>query len=358
MIKENILIVEDVPYNIDILLNILKDDYRLLIATNGKQAKQIIKKQAIDLILMDINLPDINGIRLATDIRTNEESNNIPVIFVSSIEDPDVKSKCFEIGASDYITKPYNQAEIKARIKYHLSMVEANRLLNSQKNILEEMVRTKTDEVIKTRDAAINAVSSLVETRDSETSGHINRTKNYVLIIAETLRIMGKYVDVLTPEYIYEIERASPLHDIGKIGIPDHVLLKPGKLTKEEFEIVKQHPVIGYKALASAKKDLGENSFFDIACDIAMYHHEKWNGKGYPSNLKGDEIPLAARIMSLADVYDALTSERIYKEAYDHEKSKEIIIEGSGNQFDPNIVDAFIIAEKLFKKVAFQNYIS
>jgi len=280
MIKENILIVEDVPYNIDILLNILKDDYRLLIATNGKQAKQIIKKQAIDLILMDINLPDINGIRLATDIRTNEESNNIPVIFVSSIEDLDVKSKCFEIGASDYITKPYNQAEIKARIKYHLSMVEANRLLNSQKNILEEMVRTKTDEVIKTRDAAINAVSSLVETRDSETSGHINRTKNYVLIIAETLRIMGKYVDVLTPEYIYEIERASPLHDIGKIGIPDHVLLKPGKLTKEEFEIVKQHPVIGYKALASAKKDLGENSFLTLPVILPCIIMKNGMGKG------------------------------------------------------------------------------
>ena len=354
MLKANILMVEDVPCNIDMLLNVLKDDYRVLVATTGEGARQLLKKQSVDLILMDINLPDTNGIHLISDIRSQETSDHTPVIFVSGNDDSMVKTKCFEIGASDYVTKPYNAVEIRARIKHHLKVVETQRLVANQKNILEEMVRTKTEEVLLTRDAAINAVSSLVETRDSETCGHINRTKNYVLIIAETLKRMGKYPKLLTTEYITEIEKASPLHDIGKIGIPDHVLLKPGKLTDDEFEIIKQHPMIGYKALSSAKKELGKSSFFDVACDIALYHHEKWNGKGYPEGLIGNEIPLAARIMTLADVYDALISDRVYKKGFDHKTSKQIILDGKGEHFDPDIVDAFQISERLFEKIAFQ----
>lgn len=353
--KANILVVEDSPMNIDILLNILKDDYTIYVAINSDRAFSILSKRAIDLILLDIVLPGMSGTEIMQSLQENKKYKSIPVIFLSSINDPKVKTECFEAGAIDYITKPYNSLEIKERIKTRIKLIEANQILSKQKNVLEEMIRLKTDEIIRTRDAAMIAVSSLVETRDSDTGEHINRTQKFVLVIAETLNILHKYPDILNEEYILELERASTLHDIGKIGIPDYVLLKPGKLTDEEFEIIKKHPRIGYNALKKASLELGDNLFFNIACDIALYHHEKWNGRGYPEGLSGDDIPLSARIMALSDVYDALTSERVYKKRFSHQKAMEIIKGDKGVHFDPNVVDAFLISEKLFEKTAFQS---
>lgn len=352
--KVNILIVEDSPMNIDILMNILQEDYNIYVALNAEKALDIVHQRNIDIILLDIILPGMNGVDFFETLKKIKKMKEIPVIFLSNIDDPKVKTECYEAGAIDYITKPYNPLEIRERIKTRVRIMEANRILVNQKHILEEMVQVKTSEINKTRDAAMIAVSSLVETRDSDTGEHISRTQKFVLIIAETLKVMGKYTDILKEDYIIELERASTLHDIGKIGIPDNVLLKPGKLTDEEFEIIKRHPKIGYDALKKASKKLGDNLFFDIACDIALYHHEKWNGRGYPEGLEGNNIPLSARIMALSDVYDALTSERIYKKSFSHEKSKNIIIGDRGEHFDPDIIDAFIIAEKVFQKIVFQ----
>lgn len=354
MYKINILIVEDTAINIDILMSILQHDYNIYVALNSDKALKIIKERRIDLILLDIILPGMNGMEFMDYLKYKTKYKDIPVIFLSNLNDPETKRTCFEAGAVDYITKPYNASVVKERIRTRVRKIEENRVLVKQKNILEEMVKLKTKEINKTRDAAMKAVSSLVETRDSDTGEHINRTQQFVSIIAETLKIMEKYTDILNDEYITELERASNLHDIGKIGIPDYVLLKPGKLTEEEFEIIKKHPRIGYDALKKASVDLGKNLFFDIACDISLYHHEKWNGRGYPEGLAKDDIPLSARIMALSDVYDALTSARVYKESFSHETAISIIKEERGQHFDENIVDAFMISEKRFKKTAFQ----
>lgn len=353
--KANILVVEDSPINIDVLLNVFKEEYNIYVATNSEKTFKILSKRDVDLILLDIVLPGMSGIEIMKSLKENKKYKEIPVIFLSSIDDPKIKTACFEAGAIDYITKPYNSLEIKERVRTRIKLIEANQILSKQKNVLEEMIRLKTDEIIKTRDAAMKAVSSLVETRDSDTGEHINRTQKYVLVLAETLVIMQKHTDILSEEYILELERASTLHDIGKIGIPDNVLLKPGKLTDEEFEKIKRHPRIGYNALKKASLELGDNLFFKIACEIALYHHEKWNGRGYPEALSGEDIPLSARIMALSDVYDALTTERVYKKRFSHQKAMDIIKSDKGIHFDPNVVDAFLISEKLFEKTAFQS---
>jgi len=353
-ISTSILVVEDSPVNIAILVNALGDIFNIYIAKRGKDVLGMLQTKSIDLILLDINLPDIDGFEVLKLVKNEEDFETIPVMFLSSITDPIIKTKCFELGAVDYISKPYNIREVRERVNTHVKLREANQLLSRKKDVLEEMVRIRTKEVDLTRDAAIKAVSSLVETRDSNTAEHINRTQSFVLTLAEILRSSGKFTNILTKEYIRDFHRSSVLHDIGKIGIPDNVLLKPGKLTTEEFEIIKTHPKIGYDALKAASSELGDNSFFDIACDIALYHHEKWNGTGYPSQLKGENIPIAARIMALSDVYDALTSERVYKKAFSHEKAVDIIISEKGEHFDPDVVDAFIEVENLFKKIAFQ----
>jgi len=351
MKKASLLLVEDVPFNIDILVNLLCEDYNLFVAKSGESARSYIQSKEIDLVLLDINLPDVNGIDWYLNMRI-EESMDQPVIFVSGEQGHDIINRCLENGAVDYVTKPYDPKELLERIRHHVGVLEKERTLRSRNNLLEDLVKMKTQEITKTRDAAIRAVSSLVESRDSETSDHINRTQNYVLVLAETLKVMGHFSDLLTNEYINDIEKASPLHDIGKVGIPDQVLLKPGKLTAEEFEIIKTHPLVGFHALNRAQMELGNNHFFDMACDIVLYHHEKWDGSGYPKGVSGEEIPLSARIMALADVYDALISKRVYKESFSHNKAKSIIEEGRGKHFDPRVVDAFLIAERLFEKVS------
>lgn len=350
----NILIVESLPSEINILVGSLGTEYNLFIAKRGYDALKLLDLHEMDLLLIDVMLPDICGFDILRLTAKGFKKRFIPTIFLSDINDLDLKTQCFEMGAVDYISKPYHVLEVQARVKTHIKLQNANKLLNTRKNLLEEIVRNRTIEIDQTRDATVKAVSSLVETRDSSTSEHINRTQSFVTALAETLLKQGQYSEILKADYMRELNRAAPLHDIGKIGIPDSVLLKPGKLTEEEFEIIKKHPKIGYDALMSASADLGKNLFFEIACDISLYHHEKWNGTGYPGSLVGNDIPLSARIMALSDVYDALTSERIYKKAFSHLTAIELILEGRGEHFDPLIVDAFIQSEKLFEKIAFQ----
>ena len=213
-------------------------------------------------------------------------------------------------------------------------------------------LQARTCELGQMRDATILALASLAETRDNETGAHILRTQQYVKVLAEHLKSHPRFSDVLTPSMIDLIYKSAPLHDAGKVGIPDAILLKPGKLTDQEFAIMKEHPMIGSKALQSAQLALGESSFLITACEIMETHHEKWDGSGYPSGLKGDEIPVSGRLMALADVYDALISERVYKPAFSHEKARSIIVDGRNSHFDPDIVDAFLQLETVFQQVA------
>ncbi|MBM6551735.1 response regulator [Marinomonas ostreistagni] len=349
--QKTILVVDDEPVNITVMSGILRNDYRVLIAKNGYQALERISNSGLpDLILLDIMMPDMDGYELCEKLKAEPETQSIPVVFVSAMSEHIDEERGLSLGAVDYITKPISPAIVLARVHNILALQDAQRALLEQNEQLEETVAQRTKEVHLTQNVTIHALASLAETRDNETGNHIRRTQFYVKLLAEELLRQGHYLDQLNAKNIDLLFRSAPLHDIGKVGIPDKILLKPGRLTPEEFEIMKDHAPLGAQALIAAEQEVGEkeSSFLRFARDIAEAHHEKWDGTGYPKGLKGEDIPLSGRIMALADVYDALISERIYKPAFPHEKAKSIILEGNGSHFDPKIVAAFISVEQGF----------
>ena len=258
------------------------------------------------------------------------------------------------MGAADYITKPISPPIVLSRIKTHLNLARVRQLLVTQNQQLEDTIEQRTKELIQTQDITILALATLAETRDNETGNHIRRTQNYVKALAMELAKNPKHSNFLTPDNINLLFKSAPLHDIGKVGIPDNILLKPGKLSTDEFHIMKDHASLGNDALSKAEQLLGNGniSFLRFAREIASGHHEKWDGSGYPKGLEGEEIPFSARLMAVADVYDALISKRVYKPAFTHNKAVSIIIEGSGKHFDPEIVNAFLKIEKQFIDIA------
>jgi len=258
------------------------------------------------------------------------------------------KTHGFELGAVDYITKPFNLSEVQARIHTHLSLAMIRKELEEQNETLEHLVDERTKEIQLLQEITIESMGTLAEYRDPETGGHIQRTKRYLLELAIQLKTHPHFKDFLTERNIRRLYQSAPLHDIGKVGVSDDILLKPGRLTPEEFEAMKQHTVYGRDALETADGKLEDDSFLTIAKEIAYSHHERWDGTGYPEGLKEREIPISGRLMAVADVYDALISKRVYKEAFSHEKAVEIIVDGRGKHFDPDIVDAFLAVEKRF----------
>ncbi len=349
-----ILIVDDVKMNIDILKNALEDQYNIIFALSGKSAFEVIRNELPDLILLDINMPEMDGYEVCQHLKAREVTENIPVIFLTAMTDIEDKSKGFRQGAVDYITKPFEIAEVEARVKTHLELKFAKEALIMQNEILEELVKDRTKELENVKDATIFSLAAVAETRDPETGSHIMRTQNYVKILAEQLAKNLKYKEVLTKEFIELLYKSAPLHDIGKVGVSDIILLKAAKLGSEEFEEIKKHPYYAKRALRVAQERLGENSFLKIAQEIAWTHHEKWDGSGYPEGIKEESIPLSGRLMALVDVYDALISERVYKEAYSHEEARSIIIEGKGTHFDPDVVEAFLEIEEKFIAISQQ----
>jgi cyclic di-GMP phosphodiesterase len=346
LIQYNVLVVDDNPVNIELLGEILSSEYKVKAATNGQKALDIAHDSPQpDLILLDVMMPGINGFETCSRLKSDPQTKSIPVIFITALNDISNEEHGFELGAVDYISKPFNPSLVKARVHNHIE-------LKRHQDELEVLVNERTLELEQAKEVVITAMGTLAEYRDPETGAHILRTKNYVRAIAQCLShdpCFSDYLDSKTIELFY---KSAPLHDIGKVAIPDHILLKPGKLTVEEFEQMKQHPIYGRDALLRTSVKLGENSFLVVASDIAIGHHEKWDGSGYPYALKGDAIPLSARIMALADVYDALISKRVYKPAFSHEKAMEIIIEGKGHHFDPVIVEAFLSIEREIKSIA------
>jgi len=347
-----VLIVDDTEANIDILVDALENDYELSVAIDGASALENIEIEKPDIILLDIMMPGMSGYEVCSILKANRATAGIPVIFLTAMTDVDSKTKGFEVGAVDYITKPFEIMEVKARVQTHLSLRMARLELSMQNEILEEKVFMRTRELSLTQETTIEALACLAEYRDPTTGGHIKRTRNYVKVIAESLRKLPKYADILTDEVINQLYQSAPLHDIGKIGIRDEILLKPGKLTPEEYEEMKNHTQIGYNALRMASHRLGDNSFLKYAMEFSKYHQEKWDGTGYPDHLSGEKIPLAGRIMALADVYDALISKRPYKLPYTHEVALEIISEERGRHFDPEIVDVFLEVNHKFRQIA------
>jgi putative two-component system response regulator len=341
--RPTIMIVDDTPANLALLQDMLHmENYRVLAFPQGALALKAAEKSPPDIILLDIVMPEMDGFEVCRRLKADEKLKDIPVLFISALSDNIDKGRAFEAGGIDYIIKPFQFEEVHARVGAQLRLAMAKRELQHHNETLEEKVREKVAELKAAQMAIIDAVSSLAEIRDSDTNEHIGRTKRICTILMENLRRTPKYAQLIDEKFIEKVAAAAPLHDIGKVAIPDAILLKPAKLTPEEFEIMKTHSAIGADALKAALARDGQNDFIATGMNIARYHHERWDGNGYPDGLSGEDIPLAARIMAIADVYDALRSRRPYKAPFSHEESIRIIQQGSGAHFDPNLVEAFM----------------
>jgi putative two-component system response regulator len=351
--EATILVVDDTPENLSLLNALLRERYRVKIATSGERALSIARSAPPDLVLLDVMMPTVDGYETCRRMKADPLLAGIPVIFLTAKSDVEDEKQGFSVGAVDYITKPLSPSILLSRVRTHVTLKLAQERLRESNDWLEQEVQERTRELEATQEASILALATLAETRDNETGNHIRRTARYVRELALKLRELPEYAAVLDNATVATLVRSAPLHDIGKVGIADSILLKPGKLTPEEFEIMKTHAAIGRDALAKAEALLGaETSYLGIAKEIAGGHHEKWDGSGYPDGLSGASIPISARLMALADVYDALISKRVYKEAFPREKAEAIILEGRGRHFDPNVVDAFTALKDDFWEIA------
>ena len=352
--KQTILVVDDTPDNLFLVSNLLKDLYIVKVANSGEKALKYLKEAlAPDLILLDIMMPILSGYDVIKKIKEDTLLKDIPVIFLTAKNSVEDEKIGLELGAADYITKPISPAILQARVNTQLENKQASDFLKDKNQFLQNEIKKRTEEIVAIQNVTIFAMASLAETRDNETGNHIKRTRTYVKILALKLQNHPKFKDFLTDEMIDTLYKSAPLHDIGKIGIPDYILLKKGKLTVEEFEIMKTHTTLGKEAIEHAENQLGyEVSFLRIAKEIAYSHQEKYDGSGYPLGLKGEKIPISARLMCVADVYDALISKRVYKDKIEHEKAVEIMKEERGIHFDPDILDAFLELEKEFEEIA------
>ena len=353
-VKPTVLVVDDMPDNLSLMVELLKNDYKVKLANGGERAlKLAAMPEPPDLILLDIMMPGMDGYEVCKKLKDNPQTADIPVVFLTSRMDVEDERKGLEMGAVDYITKPISPPIVLARVKNHLALKAHANFLRDKNDFLEAEVTKRTLEVAAIQEVTILAMASLAETRDSDTGNHIRRTQHYVQALARHLRTHRRFSALLTDHYVHMLFRSAPLHDIGKVGIPDRILLKPGRLDAGEFEIMKTHSALGYEAIEHAEQQLGmQVEFLSVAKDIALSHHEKWDGSGYPQGLVGDAIPVSARLMAVADVYDALISRRVYKEGMPHAKAAAIVIEGRGSHFDPDMVDAFVQIQDQFRAIA------
>jgi putative two-component system response regulator len=354
--SKTILVVDDSPENIAVLNELLQPHYQVRIATSGLKALKIAGQQPYpDLILLDVMMPEMNGYEVFEKLRANPATHGIPVIFVTAMDSVEAQLQGLELGAVDYLIKPIVPSVVLVRIQLQLELKAARDRLATQNAWLESEIalRMKENELIQ--EVSIRALAHLAETRDPETGNHIIRTQSYVKLLATMLMDKPRFSAVLTKAYIDLLTRSAPLHDIGKVGIPDAILRKPGPLSPEEWIIMKTHARLGAEAIESAERDVDKPvAFLTLAKEIALCHHEKWDGSGYPNSLKEDEIPISARIMALADVFDALISRRVYKEPIELKTVREIIETNRGKHFDPDLVDVFLNHFSDFCGIAFR----
>jgi putative two-component system response regulator len=333
--KPNILIVDDEPFYRDLLEELLSPQYSVSVVENGMQAiEQVRSGQHPMLLLLDVVMPEMDGYEVCRRFKANPATHEIPIIFLTGKNEVEDEMLGLELGAVDYIAKPISPPILLSRVRNHLAL--------TQKRIaLESLVAERTEQIEKAKDAVTFSMGALAEARDNETGFHLQRTRLYVKSIAEKLSCLAEYRNELTPKMIDLIVRAAPLHDIGKIGVPDSILMKNGKLTDDERAEMSKHTLYGKQALEKAEENIGHTPYLEIAKQIAYCHHEKWDGSGYPEGLSGADIPLSARIMAIADVYDALICKRHYKEAMCHQEAVELIEQGKGTHFDPTVFDIF-----------------
>lgn len=354
--KATILVVDDNELNRDVLhALIMALGHVPLLAENGLYALTQMEKQPPDLVLLDILMPEMDGYKVLNHMKNDSFLRNIPVIIISAVNEMESVVQCIEMGADDYLVKPFDPTLLGARIG---ACLEKKRLRDQKDNYLkqiedynlklEERVHEQVQQITVAQQATIFALAKLAASRNLETGKHLQRMCEYSRVLSEKLRLLPKYASVIDEDFIRNIYAASPLHDIGKVAIPDRILLKIDKLTEEEYNIMKTHTIIGGKTLREVDQQHPGNDFVHVGIEIAESHHERWDGNGYPYGLAGEDIPLAGRILALGDVYDAHISERVYKEAFSHDRSREIILSGSGKNFDSDIVEAFVSAEDEF----------
>jgi putative two-component system response regulator len=338
-----ILVVDDIPANLAIATDVLQPRYRTLVATSGRQALDLMMGPSRpDLVLLDVMLPDFDGHEVLSRMRTQPNLAEIPVIFVTALSSSEAELRGLSGGAVDFITKPIDPAVLEARVALQLELKQARQRLKAQNDWLEAEVARRVSEKIAIQHVAVRALACLAETRDPETGNHILRTQGYVAILAKRLQSHPRFKAALDDQSIEQLVESAPLHDIGKVGIPDAILNKPGPLDPPEWEVMKTHAILGANSITAAERGLERPlEFLSIAKEIAHWHHERWDGTGYPDGLAGDQIPVSARIMAVADVFDALISRRCYKPPMPVDDARRIMRDGRGKHFDPDIIDAF-----------------
>jgi putative two-component system response regulator len=359
--KQHILVADDQPENLVVLEAVLADEFSVHTVSDGQQVLDHLGAgRPADLIMLDVMMPTLDGLSTCRRVKADAATRDIPVLFLSGLDSAADEATALALGAEDFIHKPFSPPVVVARVRNHLRFARARQALRSQNQDLERLVAERTrdlrrqsdelmaqkQELISAQSVTINAFCALAEARDNETGNHIRRTQGYVRALAERLRQHPRFADQLDDERIELLYRSAPLHDVGKVAIPDAILLKPGKLTPEEWRVMKTHCQQGFNAIQSAAQGLdGSADFLRFAREIALCHHERYDGEGYPAGLAGDAIPLSARLMTVADVYDALISRRCYKPAYPHAQAIEMMAAERGRQFDPDVLDALLSAD-------------
>jgi len=353
-----IMIVDDLESNRELLAMGLREKYGLGFAVDGLDAVQQLQKSAYDLVLLDIQMPRMDGLATLQYMAEDERLREIPVVVVSAMGEMDNIVRCIELGADDYLGKPFNQVLLHARVSASIEKKKLQderrlylQLIEEHNQQLSDKVQEQVREVVSAHHAAILAMSKLAESKDPETGAHLERLREYSRLMAEHMSQMTSYQKVVDAQFVENIFAATPLHDIGKVGVPDEILLKPGTLTDTEWVLMRSHTTIGAETLREVDYLHPGNSFIKMGIEIAESHHEKWDGSGYPHGLSGKNIPLAARIVAIADVYDALRSKRSYKEPFTHEQSRAIIEKGRGAHFDPQLLDVFLVLADQFNAI-------
>jgi putative two-component system response regulator len=351
--KRDIMVVDDQPVNLRLMEEVLRHQgYGVRSFPRGRLALAAAAQKPPDLILLDVTMPEMDGFEVCRNLRSNAALSAIPVIFLSALDGTEDKLAAFESGGFDYVTKPFQPEEVRARIENQLKIRELQARIEEHNRELENLVRQQVREIAAAQMATIFALAKLADSRDKATGQHLERVQMLCHLLAAEMASNPKHSTDITDDFVQNIVCASPLHDIGKVAVPDAILLKPDKLTDDEFEVMKTHTTYGARTLELVLEKHPANAFVRMGIEIARWHHEKWNGDGYPDGLTGRAIPLSARIMAVADCYDAMRSERCYKRSYSHEITSDIIVRDSGHHFDPDVVDAFRAVRNAFRTVS------
>jgi len=350
--RKTIFIVDDDMTNLSVGAGAISDAYNAFTFNSGGLLLKRLEKQIPDLILLDVEMPAMNGYDVIREIKKKSATEDIPVIFLTGKSDAESELKGLSMGAIDYIIKPFSPPLLIKRIELHLLVESQKTELTQFNNNLLEMVETKTKTVVELQNAIFNTMTKLLDRRDDITGGHIERTQRYMHVLLTTMLESGYYKKESANWDLDLAVQSTQLHDVGKIAIQDSILLKPGKLTDEEFESIKKHTTFGEDVILEIEKNTSEHKFLEYAKVFAACHHERWDGSGYPRGLKGAEIPVLGRAMAIVDVYDALVSDRPYKIGFSHYESVAIIEKGKGKHFDPVIVELFLKVSDQFNQIA------